>query len=185
MLLSFLIHLDDVSDPEVWRKLIVPDNFTFAKFHLVIQEAFGWENGHMYQFSEEGYGSAVSIGIPNDDDDYEVKDSKKIKLSEVFTKKGQQYVYIYDFGDDWQHSILLEAIAEGTATKADCTDGAGKCPPEDCGGIPGYEDFKVIMANPKHKEHKDMKEWLGLAKNAKWDPAAFDLAAARKAVGNI
>lgn len=185
MLLSFLIHLNEVSEPEVWRKLTVPDNFSFARFHMVIQEAFGWDNSHLYQFSEEGWRSSVSIGIPTGDDPNEVKDSKKAKLSDVFTKKGQQYVYIYDFGDNWQHSILLEDITEGKATKADCTDGAGKCPPEDCGGFPGYENFKKIMANPKHPEHTEMKEWLGLSKNAKWDQAAFNLAAAKKAVSRV
>lgn len=185
MLLSFHIHLDDVSNPEVWRKITVPANFSFARFHMVIQAAFGWHNSHLYQFSEEGWGSLVSIGLPIGDDDNEIKDSKKVKLSDVFKKKGQPYVYIYDSGDDWQHSLLLEAITEGTATKATCTDGAGQCPPEDCGGFPGYEDFKKIMANPKHPEYKEMKEWLGLSKNAKWNPAAFNLAAANKAVQSI
>ncbi len=185
MLLTLRIQLAHISKPPVWRKLTVPANFTFHKLHQVIQAAFGWHDYHMYQFSEKGYGSNETISLPSDDDWQEVKNSKKIKLSGVFTAARQKYIYIYDFGDNWQHNITVEEIEETTASKAACIEGKGACPPEDCGGTPGYEDLKAIMANPKHAEYEDMREWMGLAPGEVWNPAAFDLQEANEAVKKV
>ncbi len=142
-------------------------------------------NSHLYQFSEKGYGSDVFIGEPSEDDWHEIKDSSRIKLSKVFTSKGQNYTYIYDFGDSWLHKITLEEMDESETKQADCIAGKGACPPEDCGGPWGYESFKDIMKNPKHPEHEEMKEWMGLAEDEQWDAAAFDIAAAKVAVSRV
>jgi len=185
MLLHFHIQLANITQPPVWRKVTVPATFSFAQFHLVIQRAFGWYNCHLYQFSEKGYDSDVFIGEPSPDDFGEVKDSWKIKLSKVFTRKGQKYIYIYDFGDDWIHKITLENIEKIDAANADCIAGKGACPPEDCGGPWGYEELKETLADPKHPEHTSMCEWLGLKKGKPWNAAAFDLEAAKELVKDI
>lgn len=185
MLLTFRIQLSKVTKPPVWRRVTVPDSFSFARFHYVIQEAFGWMNSHLYQFSEKGYASDIFIGEPSEDDWNEVKDSSKIKLSKVFTKKGQRYTYIYDFGDDWVHKITLEEMDDIQAKQADCISGKGACPPEDCGGPWGFEEFKETVNNPKHPEYDNMREWMGLAEGEQWDAAAFDIEEAKDAVRNV
>lgn len=185
MLLTFRIQLANVTKPPVWRRVTVPANFSFEQFHFIIQRAFGWLNCHLYQFSDKGYGSDVFIGEPSNDDWHEIKDSSKIKLSKVFTSKGQRYTYIYDFGDSWVHKITLEDMDDRQAAQADCIAGKGACPPEDCGGPWGYESFKDIMKNPKHPEYEEMREWIGLAEDEQWDPAAFDIEAARLAVSKV
>jgi hypothetical protein len=189
MTYQFKIELQDVSDPPVWRTVLVPDSFTFHHFHLAIQDAFGWGNAHMYEFSPKGFGSSPSIGIKESrgfgsEGDAD-KDASKVKLSKVFTKPGQIFIYIYDFGDSWEHKIMLEKIINDTSKIADCIDGKGTCPPEDCGGPWGYEDLKVTLADSKHPEHADMKEWLGLKKNQKWNADAFDLKKAAALVRKI
>lgn len=185
MAFQFKIQLIDVDDPPVWRRVVVPEQFTFWRFHLVIQEAFGWENAHLFQFSPEGWGSEPVIGLKVQGDEVDTQDCKKIKLSQVFKAPGQTYAYIYDFGDDWLHVIWLEAVTAEKLQKADCLDGEGRCPPEDCGGFPGYEELKRVLADPSDPEHEEMKEWLGLSKRQKWNPAAFDLKKTQAAVRKV
>jgi hypothetical protein len=176
MAFQFKIQLKYVTDPPVWRRLSVPENFTFLRFHKVIQAAFGWDNYHLFQFSEKGWGSEPRYGMPsNDMFDDGTEDSSKVKLSQVFDHPKQKYVYIYDFGDDWHHQITLEKITPDKITKADLLAGEGACPPEDCGGFPGYEALKAILADPEHPEHENMREWLGLEESDEWDAATFDL----------
>jgi hypothetical protein len=175
MTFQFKIQLRDIDNPKVWRQVLVPAHFTFYTFHLVIQQAFGWENYHMFQFSPKGYASSPEIGIPNPGMDVEVQDAKKVKVKDIFTKAKQKFTYIYDFGDDWMHDLLLEKITDENLLKAACIAGEGHCPPEDCGGPWGYEELKEVLNNPDHPEHAERKEWLGLKKNQKWDAVAFDL----------
>jgi hypothetical protein len=179
----FKIQLKNVIEPKVWRRVSVPANFSFARFHLVIQAAFGWGNYHLYQFSEKGYGSFPIISPPSEWDDGDTKDAKKIKLSQIFKELKQKYTYIYDFGDDWLHIITLEKILEEPALKAILIKGEGTCPPEDCGGPWGYAKLKEILSNPKDPEYAEWKEWLGLSKNQKWDTEAFDLEETGRMVG--
>ncbi len=175
----FKIQLNDISDPPVWRKVLVPETFTFERFHYVIQAAFGWEYSHLYEFSPGGYGTFPTFGLTDGhgfsseaNADY---DAAKVKLSKVFTKANQYFIYIYDFGDSWEHEIFLETITKESPKKATLIAGEGACPPEDCGGPWGYEALKAVLADPKHPEHAGMKEWLGLQKNQKWDADRFDL----------
>jgi len=185
MLLTFHIQLARIAKPPVWRRVTVPANFSFEQFHLVIQRAFGWMNCHLYQFSEKGYDSDVFIGKPSDDDWHEVKNSSKIKLSKVFTSKGQTYTYIYDFGDDWKHKITLEKMEDIQAAQADCIAGKGACPPEDCGGAWGYEEFKETIKDPTHPEYEDMREWMGMTEGEQWDAEAFDIEKAKLSVSKV
>ncbi|MEJ7740537.1 MAG: plasmid pRiA4b ORF-3 family protein [Chitinophagaceae bacterium] len=185
MLLSLRIQLAEIKNPPVWRRLTVPAQFSFHKLHLSIQLAFGWENYHLYQFSIDGFNSDESISVPHEDDWHKVEDSKKVKLSRVFSTVGQKYVYIYDYGDHWTHNITVEKVEDIKASKADCIAGVGACPPEDCGGPGGYQDLKKILLKPKHSEYESIKGWLGLEEDEQWDPAAFDLEKTRAVISKV
>lgn len=185
MLLHFRIQLANINKPPVWRELTVPAQFSFHRFHKIIQAAFGWADYHLYDFSEKGYDSDWSIGIPSGEDFKEVRDSQKVKLSQVFKTKGQKLIYLYDFGDDWNHEITLREIRDEKATKAALTGGKGMCPPEDCGGPFGYADLKAIMKDPKHEEYASMREWLGVGEDEAFDPAFFELEAAQREVSRV
>jgi hypothetical protein len=185
MAFQFKIQLRNITYPAVWRRVLVPERFSFLQMHSLIQTSFGWENYHLFQFSPKGYGSHPLIGIPDDEMAADTLDAKKIKLSEVLTTPKQKFTYIYDFGDDWFHDLTLEKITEDKMLRADCLAGKGACPPEDCGGPYGYENVKMIMNDPRDPEYKEMKEWLGLTKTQKWHAEAFDLEAIRKKVAKI
>lgn len=187
MVLKFKIELTHTSDPPVWRRVLVPDSFSFAKFHLVIQAAFGWEHAHMYQFSPSGYGSEPQIGMITEDpwDEDDTIDSSRVKLSKVFKEKGQNFTYIYDFGDDWIHEMKLEEIIKSNSRKAELLAGKGACPPEDCGGPWGYKRMLEILADPQNEEHESMREWLGLDEGEVWDVNYFNLAGTQEIVSSI
>jgi Plasmid pRiA4b ORF-3-like protein len=175
----------EVENPAVWRRVIVPGRYTFFRFHRVIQAAFGWENAHLFQFSPKGWGSEPAIGLLLEDDEMNTQDCKKIKLSQIFSKPQQSYTYIYDFGDNWLHRILLEKVIDENLERAVLVEGEGVCPPEDCGGVWGYEELKAVMADCGHEEHESMKEWLGLGPDERWNAGAFDLKRAQEAVNKV
>ncbi len=181
MTYQFKIQIADIDNPPIWRRLTVPASFTFYQLHMVIQVAFGWENYHLYQFSEKGWSSKSVIvdraetELEDDFSDVEKITSDEIKLSEIFKRKGKRYNYLYDSGDEWWHSIVLEEIIKEETTVADCLDGEGACPPEDCGGPWGYARLKQIMKDKHHPEYEEMREWIGLEKGEENDPEWFDL----------
>jgi hypothetical protein len=173
---QFKIQIQHLQNPPVWRRVLVPSDITFDDLHEIIQIVFGWENCHLYQFSEKGYAS-YPLYKPDDCDGDTVKDSTETIISEVFVTPKQTFTYIYDFGDDWKHHIVLEKITDTENTIPLCLAGEGACPPEDCGGIPGYYNLLEILSDPKNPQHKEMKSWLGLGKNEQWDVNAFDITA--------
>ena len=176
MAYQFKIQLSNVTKPPVWRRVIVAEKLTFHELHEVIQEVFGWDDFHLYQFSPSGYGSNPVIAIPSKDDwEQPEMNAKKTKLNKIFTQEKQSFNYIYDFGDDWSHKIVLEKLVPDAIENPVCLDGKGTCPPEDCGGAWGYENLKVILADPTHEEYKEMKEWLGLEDDEEWDANEFNL----------
>ena len=175
----FKIQIQGVNPP-IWRRLLVPENITFSKFHNIIQVAFGWENDHAYEFSPSGWDSSPSIGSQFEKyfGDGAEMDSNKLKLSDIFKTEKQTFTYIYDFGDEWVHDITLEKIVDEKLKKASCVDGDGACPPEDCGGADDYMDFREIISDPKHPLHRDMLEWEGLEEGESWEKVhAFNLKA--------
>jgi hypothetical protein len=175
MIYQFKIQLKNISKPPVWRQVLVPEKFTFHDLHQLIQLVFGWENCHLYQFSPTGYGSNPVIAIPLKDDwEQPDRNAKTTKLEEFFTTEKQSFVYIYDFGDDWTHQIVLEKILSEELKHPVCLAGKGACPPEDCGGPWGYENIKQILANPSHEEYEGMKDWLCLDDDEEWDVNLFD-----------
>ncbi len=139
---------------------------------------FGWEDCHLYQFSDNGFDSELLIAEKNEEleNDYkEVLEAGKIPLSQIFVKKGDTYTYIYDFGDCWQHTILLEQLIPEVSYMPELIDGQGACPPEDSGGVMGYKNMLEILADQNHPEYYEYLEWLGLGEDESWDPDEFDL----------
>ena len=164
------------SKPPIWRRLQVPGDASLGWLHAVLQVALGWTNSHLHHFltrdaryADLRQGEDMGFGEQPD------RDEAKATLAQVAPHADAQFSYEYDFGDSWEHEITVEKILPGeaaTATTALCLDGARACPPEDCGGIWGYAELLKTLKNPKHPEHKTMKEWLGRP----FDAAAFDVA---------
>lgn len=165
------ITLQD-SKPPIWRRVLVLDSIKLDEFHQLIQIVMGWENYHLHQFRCHD----TLYGMPNDDFDdmgIELKDEAKYKLSQLLVAEKNAMTYEYDFGDGWEHKIVLEKILpfDGTVELPQCIKGKRACPPEDCGGIWGYESLLEIINDKKHPEHEDMLNWLG----GDFDPEYFDL----------
>lgn len=175
MTLQFKIQLSNISKPTVWRRLMVPADFTFDDFHSVIQISFGWGFAHLYQFSPQAYAGNPVIALKDDDMEKPDLDASKAKLKSVFKLEKQKFTYIYDFGDDWIHTIILEKILPEKSPYPKCLKGQGKCPPDDCGGPWGYDNLLEILANPKHPEYKETKEWLFLDEDEEWDVNEFEI----------
>ncbi|HDQ15752.1 MAG TPA: plasmid pRiA4b ORF-3 family protein [Bacteroidetes bacterium] len=171
---QFRIDLRDTKPP-IWRRIQVPGTYTFWDLHVAIQDAMGWTDSHLHEFEIEDPtdGGKVRIGIPNEDYGDEVIPDWKRNISNFFSEKNPKAWYIYDFGDSWEHMIVLEKILvkEKDADYPRCIDGKRACPPEDCGGVWGYEEFLRAIRNPKHKEHKEMLEWIG----GEFDSEHFDV----------
>lgn len=174
MLFQFKIQLEGITEPEVWRRVVVPADFTFYHFHLVIQAAFGWENDHLYFFSKKGYRSRPIISESSRWDEADME-ADETELKTIFKRVRQTYTYLYDFGDDWIHKITLEKKLPEESSEASCVAGEGQCPPEDCGGPMRYEYMKHVLKNPEHEAYDDMREWLWMEDDEEWDANEFDL----------
>lgn len=163
---QFKIILEQVK-PSIWRRIQVPENYSFWDLHVAIQDSMGWSDCHLHDFKlrKPGapYNEFIRLGIPeNEFDSYEFPDWK-VKISSWFNSENKTVTYTYDFGDNWIHRVILEKILprESGIKYPRCLDGRRTCPPEDCGGVGGYYDLLKIIADPKHKEYKNMIEWLG------------------------
>jgi len=155
--------------PAIYRTILIEDDRTFYDFHHIIQIVMGWENYHLFQF----FAGKDVISDPTLLEDDDILNSKEIRLKQLFLEVGDKMKYEYDFGDGWIHNIRLEKILPFnlTETYPTCIKGKRRCPPEDCGGIWGYEDLIEIMADKKHPEYKETKSWLG----GVFDPEEFDI----------
>jgi hypothetical protein len=173
---QFKITLKGVKPP-IWRQFQVPGDYTFWDLHVAVQDAMGWMDGHLHAFHVKNpmTGHEEEIGLPEEDplfDDHTILPGWTQKISQYFTPENRKAVYLYDFGDGWEHGLIFEEVvtAEAGTVYPRCVDGRRACPPEDCGGVWGYANMLKILSNPKHKEHKDTVEWLG----EKFDPEDFD-----------
>jgi len=175
------LSLRGASKPPVWRRLLIPAAMRLDQFHVVIQAAMGWTDSHMHAFSTD----SGDYGIP--DPELEFRDERKARLEQFLGAPGDRIRYTYDFGDDWDHDIVVEEVLhpEPGARIPVCLAGKGTCPPEDCGGVWGYADLREALANSAHDDHDAMLEWLGLESVADFDPAAFDIAEANDALDVI
>jgi hypothetical protein len=163
------ISLCGVAKPTVWRRVVIPADITLGELHGVIQQAMGWEDGHLHVFSTGGQ----QYGSP--DPELGHADEASVRLLDLLSASGDKLRYTYDFGDDWEHDIALEEISpdEAAAVSPSCLAGKGACPPEDCGGVWGYAHLKEVLADPRDEEHDDMLDWLGLDSADEFDPKKF------------
>jgi len=158
------------SQPSIWRRLLIASTENMEDVHIAIQIVMGWTNSHLHEFIK----GRDRYGVPDDDFPSDMRNEADYRLDQVLKQEKDKLNYIYDFGDDWEHEVVLEKILpfESSKTLPICLQGACACPPEDVGGIPGYMMFLEAFSDPSHPEHADMVEWIGDA----FDPEHFDLA---------
>ncbi|MCC6228393.1 MAG: plasmid pRiA4b ORF-3 family protein [Phycisphaerales bacterium] len=198
------------SEPEVWRRLVVDPRLTLEQLHSVLQHAFGWTNSHMHQFHEKD-GTCYARPAPRGFDlgfgtDKPTIDERNVLLADVFDRPKKTIAYEYDFGDSWVHAVRFEKMVESQALEypgetfvtkgkgvfsgkeraAICLAGARNGPPEDCGGLYGYQHILELKAEPPHPtagndaDSRELLEWIG-----DWDPDRFDLAEVNQLLGRV
>ena len=174
------------SEPEIWRRIIVAGDANLGFLHAVLQVAMGWSNSHLHQFDD---GEHLYADPQLDGDDYSTdqqspKDEFLVTISDLLHTEGEELGYLYDFGDSWEHVIVLEKIIKDHPQYSGfpvCIDGARACPPDDCGGMGGYEDLCEIIKSPKNDGYDEMMDWLG----RKFNPEKFDLKKTNKFLQKI
>lgn len=171
---QFKITLKGIKPP-IWRRIQVPETYTFWDLHVAIQSSMGWTDTHLHHFeiTKPSSGIREEIGIPDEDFiDESIIAGWKRKIADYFTNDNNKATYIYDYGDYWEHRIQLEKIVprQRDITYPICLDGARACPPEDCGGTGGYEEFLEAIMDPLHEQHEEMLEWVG----GDFDPEEFN-----------
>ena len=168
VIVQIKVKLLGVSKPPVWRRLQLRGDARLDRLHELLVAAFGWQDYHMHCFSS----GPDEFGVP--DPELGLADERHVTLGELIGGVGDRLRYTYDFGDDWQHEIVVEELLDPdpethypvlVAVK-------GARPPEDCGGPWGYADLKEIVADPSHERHQEMLDWLGLDTASDFDPAA-------------
>jgi len=161
------VTLRDIRPP-IWRRIQVTSDITLFDLHGILQVVMGWYGGHLHEFDVFG----DTYGDPQDAEG-EVLDERKVTLCKLITGEKEKFHYMYDFGDSWEHEILVEKIlpAEKGIQYPVCLTGKRACPPEDCGGTSGYEELLEILNDPSHPKHEDMFNWLP----GDFDSEKFDL----------
>lgn len=179
-ILELHIELEHTAPP-VWRRVLVADSITMYELHEIIQVVMGWMHSHLFMFQNKN----VVITEPSPDGDWrkvEFRDARETSVASVFSVPGDSIVYEYDFGDSWRHVVRFErefVQKERLFEIPRCIGGANACPPEDCGGPPGFADLKEAIAKPKSKRFKELSQWLdGYYPN--YDPTEFSLGAVNK-----
>ena len=171
MIYQFRVELLGI-EPPIWRRIQVPSNYSFWDLHVAIQDSMGWLDCHLHQF--QIVGSSSIIGIPDQDgiDLRETLPGWELKIKKFFNESTPLASYEYDFGDSWMHEVRFEGfgLAQKGISYPVCLAGERRCPPEDCGGIPGYEDFLRIINDPNDASHEETLKWVG----GSFDPEAFD-----------
>jgi len=177
-LYQFKITLLDIA-PVIWRRIQIK-NGSVDKLHQCIQTAMGWTNSHLHQFEIQGIVCGDPELIAGDPDSFVGTNSLETMVSDIVPQSGArfQFSYEYDFGDCWRHDVLFEGCLptdQGVRYPL-CLEGEQACPPEDVGGVDGYEEFLEVIADPSHPEHKAWMSWAG----GDFDPTRFDAKAATK-----
>lgn len=183
--LELRVSLWDIK-PEIWRRFLLPDNATFEDLHEAIQDSFGWEYDHLYEFRDKKGRDTIARAEFDEDfsENGDVPTTDELKLPSFFKRSSTKCVYVYDFGDNWKHVVeLVKAVELPERFKRRLLDGARACPLEDCGGVYGYyECVRVAGMSEEDIEKADepgdigeRKEWMG-----DWDPEAFDLKKVKK-----
>jgi hypothetical protein len=167
--------------PVIWRRIQVTD-CTLDRLHEYVQTAMGWTNSHLHRFEIGKKRYADPMLMDEDMREFGYRDSTRTMMSDVLPKSGKRlrFLYEYDFGDSWAHEVVFEGCPKaGAGMKFPvCLEGERACPPEDCGGWPGYTDLLAALGDKQHPEHESMMEWVG----GRFDPEAFDSSAATRAM---
>jgi hypothetical protein len=159
------ITLIDI-EPPIWRRIQVPATILLCCLHDALQAVFGWTDSHLHRFEKDG----KHWGVPEYDD---LIDESKVQLAKLLRAEGESMIYVYDFGDNWWHEVVLEKIipAHDPLKVPVCLDGARRCPLEDVGGVSGYQNFLEVIFDPTHEEYEHLVGWAG----GPFQPEAFDL----------
>jgi hypothetical protein len=157
------------TQPPIWRRIQVPGDTSLPRLHAILQIAMGWTNSHLHGFRIGKH----FYSEPDPDGMMEAIDERPVRLSQIASRVGSRFIYEYDFGDSWDHELVVEQIL---APQLDvqyprCLDGKRACPPEDVGGTGGYEDFLAAVRNRRHPEHAEWLTWVG----GTFDPDKLDL----------
>lgn len=167
------------AEPTVWRRLRVPDRYTLHQLHRMLQLLFGWLDYHLYRFEVDARRFENLDPELEPDPDDGAEDSRATTLNALGLRPGSRLEYRYDFGDDWAFDLVVERLM---ATSPDALPrvlgGARAGPPEDAGGIHGYERLLQVLANPADPEHAELRAWAG----ADYNPEVFDVRAAHQTV---
>jgi hypothetical protein len=141
--------------------LQVPGSIKLCCLHSAIQVAMGWTDSHLHEFEKDG--KRWGIVQLYEDEERDVTGEGDATLAEVLKSEGDSLIYVYDFGDHWQHEVVLEKSfsAEGAADRPVCLGGERRCPPEDVGGVSGYEEFLEVIVDPTHEEYDHYVGWAG------------------------
>lgn len=168
------IAIEEV-EPPVWRRVQVPGSLSLERLHAVIQKTMGWRDVHLHEFEVGGrrYGQPEA-----DEPHYKVAPEWKLTLRAAAPTEGARFRYVYDLGDGWGHEVLVEAIQalEAPLKYPVCLAGERACPPEDCGGTPGYANLLNVLRDRTHPEHGEWLAWAGRG----FDPERFNLAAVNR-----
>ena len=146
-------------EPEIWRRFVVPSDITLDRLHDVIQVVMGWTDSHLHEFT---VGKKRYTEYPESREDG--LECGRYCLGDLIKQKGRTFRYLYDFGDSWEHELILEDnryVDPELQSAVECLDGARACPPEDVGGIPGYYEFCEAVKDPEHEEHESYLVWRG------------------------
>jgi hypothetical protein len=157
-------------EPVIWRRIQVLGRVSLYKLNRIIQESMGWKNSHLNFFKINDI--EYEVKYDNLDEIPQALDEKEFKLCQVVQAENIRFTFLYDFGDEWEHSVLVEKILpkEPDVKYPICIDGKRACPPEDCGGPPGFAEFVEAVRNPYHEDHQVMIQWVGY----KYDPDEFN-----------
>ena len=146
-------------EPEIWRRFVVPADITLDRLHDVIQIVMGWSDSHLHEFT---IGKRRYTEYPESKEDG--PECGRYRLVDLIRQKGRTFRYLYDFGDSWEHEVIVEDsryFNPETIDPVECLDGARACPPEDVGGVPGYYEFCKSLKDPYHEEHESYMQWSG------------------------
>ena len=156
------ITLMDIQPP-VWWEVVVPAPITLDMLHHVIQASMPWRDTHLHEFMIGG----VRYEAPSDEDFGEAPnalDESRYRLADLVSQ-GDRFLYTYDFGDNWRHEIEVVSYEpkDGSPDTVwpTCVDGKRACPPDDCGGVSGYEELVKSLSDPEHEEHEELVRWAG------------------------
>lgn len=155
--------------PPVWRRIEVPSELRLSELAPILEAAMGWLGSHLHMYDAEGtiydmhHPELEPLGL--DESDY--------SLDQLLPNVGMKMRWEYDFGDGWEHNLLVEAISlrKSKAGYPVCLAGRRSCPPEDCGGPWGYQNMLEALADPHHSDHDVMVEWAPLD----FDPGRFNI----------